>query len=171
MRALIIVESIFGNTRRIADAVAAGLAEQGQVDVVEVGDAPDGLAEDVDLLIVGGPTHAWSMSRAATRSGAVQQQPDRARSLDRGIREWLDSLPSTSKVAAAAFDTRLDKSRWMTGSAARAAAKQLRRHGSRVVAVESFRVAGTPGPLCDGETDRARQWGAALGREHASTHR
>jgi hypothetical protein len=103
MRALIVVESIYGNTRRVVDAVAAGLAEHGPVDVVDVGHAAADLPDDVDLL-VGGPTHMRGMSNASTRATAVRRQPDGAKKIERGVREWLASLRSTRKVAAAALD-------------------------------------------------------------------
>ena len=51
MRALVVVESVFGNTRQIADAVAAGLAPHMDVDVLDVVDAPE-VVENVDLLVV-----------------------------------------------------------------------------------------------------------------------
>jgi flavodoxin len=70
MRSLVVVESMFGNTRMIADAVANGLSAAGPVTVVEVGDAPVAPNEDVALLVVGAPTHAFSLSRANTRRAA-----------------------------------------------------------------------------------------------------
>lgn len=76
-----------------------------------------------------------------------------------GVREWLNAVerPRTG-VGAAAFDTRIDKPR-VPGSAARGAAKRLRRLGFRVVAAaESFYVSGTKGPLVPGEVERAHRW-------------
>jgi flavodoxin len=70
MRALIVVESWFGNTRAIAGAVAEGLGGFMTVDVTEIGDAPARVAPDVDLVVVGGPTHAFGMSRPSTRRPA-----------------------------------------------------------------------------------------------------
>ena len=117
---------------------------------------------DVDLLVVGGPAHAFGMTRAGTRQDAVRQG-GRAAAADVGLREWLDELaPPASAGAAAAFDTRINK-RFIPGSAARGAGERLGRHGFRlVVPPESFRVTGTPGPLVDGEEDRARRWGRGL---------
>ncbi len=62
-------------------------------------------------------------------------------------------------MAAAAFDTRLGKPKLVTGSAAKGIAKRLRRHGYQVVGEESFIVDEGPGPLHEGEVDRAREWG------------
>jgi hypothetical protein len=82
-----------------------------------------------------------------------------------GLREWLTTLERTDRsLAAAAFDTRIDRPR-VPGSAARGAEKRLRKLGFRIACPsESFYVTGTTGPLIDGETERARRWGEELGR-------
>ena len=72
-RGLVVFESMFGNTQVIASSVADGLAPRMQVDLMEVGVAPTALDGDVDLLVVGGPTHAFGMSRPGTRQLAAQQ--------------------------------------------------------------------------------------------------
>ena len=162
MRALVVYESMFGNTRAVAEAVAAGLAAHLPVDVRGVSAAVPVVPIDVTLLVVGGPTHAFGMSRRSTRQSARDQG---ARSpVESGLREWLAALPpASSSVASASFATRVAKPR-VPGSAARSARKALRQSGYRpVLAAEDFWVVGTPGPLRDGETDRAREWGAALG--------
>jgi len=102
MRALIVVESWFGNTRAVAGAVADGLGQFMTVDVSEVGDAPARVAPDVDLVVVGGPTHAFAMSRPNTRRDAAQQAGVRT-GTERGIREWLASSPGGIQRGAA-FD-------------------------------------------------------------------
>lgn len=162
MRAVVIYESMFGGSERIARAIQAGLAPHAEVDVINVDDAPSRL-DGVDLLVVGGPTHAWSMSRASTRKGAQQQTTEQIRSRN-GIREWLRSLSAApAGVRAVAFDTRLDKPRWLTGSAARGAVKLLRGLGYPLLAPpESFFATQTPGELRAGEEDRARNWAYAL---------
>ena len=166
MRALIVVESMFGNTRAVADAVAAGLATGLQVEVVDVG-APGTADTGADVLIVGGPTHAHGMTRPGTRKGALAQvgQPGGGTTgTGAGLREWLVSLDAGGHRPAAAFDTRFDKPRWLVGSAARGAARLLRRKGFRLAAPpESFYVTATKGPLADGELVRARAWGEHLG--------
>jgi hypothetical protein len=168
MRSLVVFESMFGDTETIARAIAEGLSVGMRVDVVDVATAPR-VDADVDLLVVGGPTHAFGMSRASTRGDAVRQG-GRASAGDLGLREWLDELlPPTEPVPAAAFDTKINK-RFIPGSAARSAADVLRRHGFRLVAPpESFRVIGTPGPLVTGEEDRARRWGRSLAATFAAT--
>jgi hypothetical protein len=159
MRALVVYESMWGNTAEVARAVAAGL---GGARVAEVHQAePDDL-EGLDLLVVGGPTHAFSMTRTTTRRDAHQQGAP-AGDDDRGIREWLDALPPRVEVPVATFDTRVLKVRNLPGSAAKAADKELRRHHhGRVVDRSSFYVLDTDGPLADGELVRAEQWGAEL---------
>lgn len=162
MRALVVYESLFGNTEAVAQAVAGGIQESMTVDVVEVGAAPDAVPEDVTLLLVGGPTHAFGMSRPATRIDAARQV-HAIISLERGIREWLKSLPvRTSTTQAAAFDTHVTSR--FTGSAARAVSRRLDRLDYPLVAApEGFRVTAVKGPLIDGELDRAWAWGIALG--------
>lgn len=160
MRALIVVESWFGNTLAVANAVADGLSRHMAVDICNVDEAPAQLVEDADLVVVGGPTHTFGMSRPNTRRDAAQQA-GLTTGTESGIREWLESEPATISRAAA-FDTRIDK-RWVPGSAARGIAKRLSRLGATLVAdPESFRVTGTPGPLATGELDRAGKWGEQL---------
>jgi hypothetical protein len=163
MRALVVYESMFGNTQLIADAIAGGLAQRMRVDAVEVGDAPATLDDDVTLLVVGGPTHAFSMSRPRTRQDAASQAPDGLVSTRTGLREWLDTLRAPAGTAAATFDTKVSKPH-LPGSAARAAEKRLRRLGFRIATpAESFWVSGTLGPLLEGEQDRATAWADQLG--------
>jgi hypothetical protein len=164
MRALVVFESMFGNTKVVADAVAEGLATRMRVTAVEVGVAPVAIEDDLALVVVGGPTHAFGMSRPGTRQDAAKQAERPLVSAGPGLREWLETVQGGSpQVAAAAFDTRIDKPR-LPGSAARAAERRLRRLGLRIaVPAKSFYVAGTPGPLVAGEQERARRWGADLG--------
>ncbi|OHV32283.1 MULTISPECIES: flavodoxin family protein [Pseudofrankia] len=176
MRALIVFESMFGNTREIAEAVAAGLAERMDTELVEVGAAPAALTGDVDLLVVGGPTHAFGMSRPSSRQDAARQLADATKgdptaagviSTGVGIREWLAGLDLARPApAAAVFDTRMGSR--LAGSAAAKAARLLRRRGANVVGRRSFYVTGTQGPLRDGERDQARQWAAALAADQAA---
>ena len=73
MKALMVYESMFGNTAEIARAVSEGMAPEMDVDLREVNDAPAAVTDSVDLMVVGGPTHAFSLSRASTRADAVRQ--------------------------------------------------------------------------------------------------
>lgn len=164
-RALVVFESMFGNTQKIAEAVQEGLSVHVSTDILEVGTVPDRLPDDVELLVVGGPTHAFGMSRPATREDATRQAAGHVVSGGIGLREWLATLERASgKLAVAAFDTRIAKPR-LPGSAARSAEKRLRKVGFRIAAgAESFYVTGTTGPLVHGETERARAWGEKLAK-------
>ena len=79
MRALVVHESMFGNTETVARAVADGLSTVAgiEVDRAAVHSASTDLA-DVDLVVVGGPTHAFSMSRESTRADAVTKGANEA---------------------------------------------------------------------------------------------
>jgi Flavodoxins len=161
MKALVVYESIWGNTEKIARAIATGMDETMTVDIMDSESAPK-TVEDYDLVVVGGPTHAFSMTRSSTRQSAVAQQ-GAPRAPARGIREWLVELtPPGRPISAATFDTRVDKPR-LPGSAAKAAKRELRELGFEIAAKqESFRVHGYEGPLVDGELARAEQWGRDL---------
>ena len=162
--ALVVVESMWGNTRAVAKAVADGLSESVPARVVDVSDAPATLGGGINVLVVGGPTHAFSMSRASTRENAVSRGANDAASTDTGIREWLDAIARVqAHVQVAVFDTKIRKPH-VPGSAAHAAARRLRKKGARVsVPPETFYVVDAEGPLEPGERDRARVWGAQLG--------
>jgi hypothetical protein len=161
-RALVVYESMFGNTEKIARAIADGLRVRMAVDLVEVGAAPI-VVRDVDLVVVGGPTHAFGMSRRSTRESAGQQDADGLVSSGIGLREWLAALPSGPDAPfMATFDTRVKRPR-VPGSAARAAGRRLRRLGFEPASYpQSFYVTGMLGPLADGEEARARRWGEDL---------
>jgi hypothetical protein len=165
MKAVVVYESYFGNTREIAEAVADGLSTQLPVEVHEVTVLPAVQLADEDLIVVGGPTHAFSLSRPATREEALKHgAPFGSRPL--GLREWLSKLPaSTGTQRFASFDTRVGSARHFPGSAARKAARLLRALGYTVAGRESFLVAETQGPLLEGEVARARKWGVDLGSE------
>lgn len=159
MEALVVYESMWGNTEEVARAVARGL---GGARVVEVGAATEQELEGVELLVVGGPTHAFSMSRASTRRDAHQKGAPRGGE-EVGVREWLGRLPERLEVPIATFDTRVAKVAKLPGSAAKGAERELRRHHrGRVVARESFYVEDMAGPLVRGELERAEAWGRAL---------
>ncbi|MGW0432161.1 flavodoxin family protein [Micromonospora sp. NPDC003197] len=157
MRVLIVIESCFGNTSRVADAVAAGLRSKGaDVTVVEAAVAPP--LDGVDLLLVGSPTHNMGLPGPASRKQAATKGGHPAAT---GVAEWLDTLPATLGGRAATFDT-VTGTGFFSGSAAKGIQKRLRRHQVDVIARESFVVTATEGPLADGELDRAERWAAAL---------
>ena len=168
MSALVVYESMYGNTRAIAEAVADGLRSVTPVEIVEVSSAPPRPAPGVHLIVVGAPTHAHGLSRPQSRESAAKQSPIVSRGI--GLREWVANLVIPADVQVAAFDTRFAKARWITGSAAMTTKKMLRRKGFQgELPAESFFVDHSLGPLHDGELRRARAWGAALaGRRTAA---
>jgi hypothetical protein len=166
MHALVVYESMFGNTREVAQAVRDGIAPRMSVDLSEVGVAPPEIGSGVDLLVVGAPTHAFSLSRPRTRQDAARQAGDRpVLSSGIGVREWLEQLPPLPEgLRHATFDTRVARPR-LPGVAARAASRRLRRLGGTEAArPESFWVDGTTGPLLDDQRASAREWGSRVAR-------
>lgn len=163
MSTLIVYESMWGNTRAVAEAVAEGIGSD--VRVVRADDAPVPVPDDVDLLVLGAPTHAFSLPRVSTRRDAVAKgAPDET---EPGVREWLGRLDPAEHLDVATFDTRVVSVRHLPGSAARAAGKEVRRHHlGRLVGTVSFYVDDMAGPLIEGEVDRARAWGQLLGAGH-----
>lgn len=155
MNAIVVYDSLRGNTQLIASTVAEAMAPLGDVRVYRVDQLPVGT--HADAWVVGGPTHAHGLSKPLS---AFLTHLDRY---------GLKGVP------AATFDTRYHFPRLLSGSAAHSAAGQLRRAGCRMVAEPaSFFVkegpkpadGGKPDPatehLIDGELDRARAWGASL---------
>ena len=164
MRGFVVYESLFGNTARIAQAVVDGLKENLDVELHSVAEGK--LPEGVDLLVMGGPTHAFSMSRANTRQDAVNQGANADPTI--GLREWIEELPEGNDTPFAAFDTRVDMVRRLPGSAAKSATKVARKRGYQsLTRPESFYVQDVPGPLLDGEVQRAKVWGAQLAQSLA----
>jgi hypothetical protein len=172
MRALVVYESMYGNTAAIGEAIAASLRAQGldvgagRVSKIE----PDETA-DVDVLVVGGPTHVHSMSRSSTRKTAVEDEkntfPDRT--VEPGLREWIDKLPPGAGRLAAAFDTRIDKPVILTGSAAKGIGRRLERRGFRLAARPECFIVSTQNLLLDGEVERASLWAAEVVERASAT--
>ena len=169
VKALVVYESLFGNTEQVARSIKAGLAEHADVELMEVAEAREVGTRAFDLIVLGGPTHAFSMTKPSTREEAVGRGASHG-SATYGLREWLEHLHKGSHTElVATFDTRVRKVRRLPGSAARGAAKIVRGLGySSAAHAESFYVEDVNGPLLDGELDRARAWGEWLGRQSAS---
>lgn len=141
MNAVVVYDTKFGNTERIARAIAETLGAGETVPVVTTEEAGERDLTGLDLLAVGGPTQGHGMSAP--------------------LRTFIDHLPSEAvkDVPTVTFDTRLTWPRFLAGSAAAAAAKTLTKKGARLVAPpESFLVSGSEGPLADGELERAHTW-------------
>jgi hypothetical protein len=130
------------------------------VEVRSASDVPPGL----DLLVLGAPTHAFSLSRPNTRADAVTRGAA-VDDTELGLREWLTSLGTATEPSppVAAFDTRASKVRRLPASAGRAIVKLVKHRGYRVVGrPEGFLVEDVEGPLCPGQLDRATDWGREL---------
>lgn len=170
MKAVVIYESMYGNTHQVADHIADGLRDAAEVVVVPVDDADGRLVGDADLVVVGGPTHAHGMSRAGTRRAAMDaaRKADGALPVDphaggTGLRDWFESLGRVPKRAAA-FDTRIDAPAALTGRASKGIARELRQHGCTLISdPESFLVTKDNHLEAD-EGARARTWGVRLAK-------
>ena len=144
MTAVVVYATRHGTTRRVAEAIAAGIRAVDAVEVRSVtSQAP--LPDATDLLIVGGPTEAHRIT-SEMLDFLQTLHPD----LVRGRR-------------AAAFDTRLRWSKWLTGSAAETIGRRLELLGARApVPTQSFFVTTQPDISAE-ELDRATAWGRELG--------
>jgi len=177
MRALVVYESMYGNTHAIATDIAAGLRETHEVIIVPVAMATADLVAGADLLVVGGPTHMHGLSSASSRELAAKSaaktgsglilEPDVA---GPGLRDWLNDLEDRHAALAAAFDTRLTGIPALTGRASHGIRKLLMRHGYfLIVPPESFLVSQR-NAVIDGEASRARRWGTLLGAAASVAH-
>ena len=174
MRAVVVYESMYSNTRLIAEAVGEGLRTYADTVVVPVDQADAALASGADLLVVGAPTHVHSLSSVRTRQAAIDaaSKPESGVTVEPGVRgpgvrEWLGSVGDLD-LQAASFDTRFHAPSWFTGRASKKIARLLHRHGCSLLAdSESFLVTKANRLEHDGEV-RARRWGAELGTAHGS---
>jgi len=167
MNILVVYDSLFGNTERVALSIAETLRAFGQVQAVRIEPSQseelkrqDLLRQNkatgvhlepahpvelqgVDMLILGCPTQAFKATPAML-----------------SFLEEKISPASLSGMAVACFDTRV---RGPFGSAARTMAKKLQKKGvSLLLPPESFFVSGTQGPLKSEELDRAATWAQML---------
>jgi len=151
MKALVIYDSVFGNTEKVAQAIGAALGTPAEASVVRIGDASLGQLAGIDVLVVGSPTRAFRPMPAV--SGFIKGLPAGA----------------LQGVRIAAFDTRISPEdansailRFFVsifGWAAEKIDKALTRKGGRqAVAPEGFYVLGSEGPLRAGELERAGEW-------------
>lgn len=167
--AVVLYESMFGNTRRIAEAIGDGLAKYATVRVGAVS-AVGGDHAAADLVVVGAPTHAHSLPRSTSREEAARWARDPEQHLEleadadaAGVREWIESLDA-APLRWTAFGTRVDIPRIFAGDASVAIEKRLHRLGSRPATDSECFLVTTKNALVDGELERARAWGAELGR-------
>ena len=175
MRAVITFESIYGNTRAVAEAVAEGLRPLATWRWSRTTRPTPRPLRARSCLLVGAPTHMHGLPTSLSRKMAAQASEEEGVPLDPGatagpgIRSWLSEQSGDGRFAAA-FDTRADGRPALTGSAARGIAKRLRKRGFEVVVEpESFLVEDAEGPLADGELERAREWGSVIAAQVRTT--
>ena len=152
MNSMVIYRSRYGNTQKIAYAIAAGLRAWGTVEVLAAEKAQGIRLRGYDLVVIGGPTEGHGITKP--------------------LADYIDQIGDAfTGVSAAAFDTRLTWPKWMSGSAGGDIAKRLERFGANVVAQPaSFLVAGKPPALEPGELERAEGWARSLA-DKVETHR
>ena len=152
MKAMVVYDSGFGNTEKIAQAIGQGLGSPEDVEIVRVDDVKPEQLTGITLLIVGSPTQKFSPTGATTN--------------------FLKGIPPNGLqgVKVAAFDTRfpvseIERVRVLAffvkifGYAAEPIAGRLEKKGGElVIPPEGFFVEGTEGPLQEGELERAAGW-------------
>jgi len=146
MKVLVVYDSLYGNTEKIARAI--GGAVTGEARVVRAGEVSPSELESLDLLVVGSPTQGGRPTPTT--------------------RDFLNkvSKAAVKGVNVAAFDTRVP-ARWAAifGYAAGRIAGTLKRQGGTLVASpEGFFVEGTKGPLKEGELERAAAWARGIAK-------
>jgi len=162
MKAVVVYESLWGNTAAIARAVADGIGPEARA--LSTAEAAGPAIADADLVVAGAPVIAFGLASEKTREsiranpGKAPAPPDLSHP---PMRSWLDSLPQ-GHGRSAAFETRVAFS---PGGATAAIVRGLERAGYRPVAkAQRFFVKGMYGPLREGELERARLWGAELAK-------
>ena len=168
MKAVVVFESMYGNTREVAEHVAEGLRAMAvEVLVVPVRDATADHVAAADLVVVGGPTHLHTLARPRTRESAVSQAEPHGLAVEPGaegvgLREWFDAMPRTNRTAAAAFDTRVDVARLLAGQASKGIASRLDGHGFDVIAPPRSFLVDKRTQLLPDEDQHAVAWGKYL---------
>lgn len=146
MKALIVYDSIYGNTEKIARAIAEAITPSDEVKVLRAGEANPSELASIDLLIVGSPTHAGRPTPA--------------------IQDLLNKVPKLSLqgINVAAFDTRIPTKlvRVFGYAAGRIAGNLKRKGGTLIASPEGFFVTGSKGPLKEGELERAAGWAKGI---------
>ena len=162
MKALVVYESLWGNTAAIARAIAEGLGPEAKA--MSTAEATPQALAGADLIVAGSPLFAFQLPtdkiRETIRSKAATfpTPPDLSHP---PLRTWLETVPA-GQGRAAAFETRIW---WSPGGALGSILKALKKAGYGSAGSKRFRVAGMYGPLKAGELERAREWGQRLARD------
>ena len=156
MQAIVVYESVWGNTAAVARAVAAGIGE-GCV-AYPTDEVPTAALASADLIMAGAPV--FGMGLPSDRMRATIKPGDAGADLTHpSLRTWLASMP-TGHGYAAAFETRLW---WAPVGATRTIEQSLAALGyAPIVEGARFVVRGREGPLREGELERAAAWGRGL---------
>jgi hypothetical protein len=160
MRAIVVYESHWGNTKAIAGAIAEGLGQE--ADCLATDEATPDIVAGADLIVAGAPVLAFGLPKVEMVA-SLPTKTDAPRPADVAaatLRTWLAGVPAAHGGVHAAFETAF---RWSPGSATSTIDRELDRAGyTRLAKARRFVVTGTYGPLRDGEIDRARTWGREL---------
>jgi hypothetical protein len=160
MRAVVVYESLWGNTAAVARAIAEGIGPGTRA--LTTDEATDDVLEDAELVVAGAPVIAFGLANDRSRAGIARGEADAPTPPDvshPSLRSWLADLPG-GHGAGAAFETRIW---WSPRGATGTIETGLRRAGYATIAkAGKFVVDGKYGPLRDGELERAREWGEAL---------
>jgi hypothetical protein len=167
--ALVAYESMFGATRQIAEAIAEGLADDGvPVDIRAIRDVRAIDPGPYDLVVLGAPTHAHSLPTGGSRAEGERWLDHRMRghrleprARELGLREWIPQA-SLAGRRLAAFTTRADLPRLLSGSAVPAIERLARAQGARTFVPGFAARVDEHGDLLPGDADLARQWGRDL---------
>lgn len=163
MKAIVVFESLWGNTAAIARAIAEGIGPDAKA--LSTAEAAPGVLAGADLLVAGSPLFAFRLPTDEIRETIRKKAASFAAPPDLShpaLRTWLETVPA-GQGRSAAFETRM----WFSpGGATGTVLQSLKKAGYAPLARgKRFRVTGMTGPLKSGEIDRARAWGARLARE------
>ncbi|HNV10069.1 MAG TPA: hypothetical protein PKN27_01875 [Propionibacteriaceae bacterium] len=159
MKAVVVYESLWGNTAKVAHAIAAGLGPE--VRALPTDEATGDAIAGADLIVAGGPVFAFHLSSERTRE-SIRRNPGTTRAPDlshQSLRSWMEALPA-GQGRCAGFDTEV---RGPFGKGAPTIVDALEAKGyARLAEPLGFIVTDKEGPLKEGELERARAWGAEL---------
>jgi hypothetical protein len=160
MNAIVVFESVWGNTAAVARAIAEGIGPDARAFATD--EVPTNEIATADLIVAGAPVFAFSLPTEGMRASIARGEAGAASPPDLShpsLRSWLESLP-IGHGRSAAFETRIW---WSPRGATGAIEQRLNRAGYRPIAkAQKFVVRDKYGPLREGELDHARQWGREL---------
>ena len=148
MKILVIYDSYFGNTERIALAIKDSKPENKHVVVKKISDFNSSDLEGVEVIIIGSPTRAFRPTEAITNF---------LKKIDVSKYKWIafDTGVNTEQVKSKVLNVMVK----LFGYAAPNMAKTIKKAGGVMLAEpETFYVIGNEGPLVTGEIDRFHQW-------------